>query len=110
MKAARADAARAVALERIAASVPYADAIKNVEADVHKPTAATEAHRAENRLPDDKTGYTSGLSDARVFADVRFKVACALREAGVARTAAAQSTIANLVGPRAVNPITGQRG
>ena len=81
---------------------------KSIKKDLNR--GIHEALQGFFAFTDDKTGYTSGLSDARVFADVRFKVACALREAGVARTAAAQSTIANLVGPRAVNPITGQRG
>ena len=44
---ARADEARAIALEALARTVPYFEAISNIENDVTKTTAAVEAQRAE---------------------------------------------------------------
>ena len=107
---ARADEARAIALEALARTVPYFEAISNIENDVTKTTAAVEAQRADQRTAADKTGYTTGLTDERVFRDPAFKVGLAMRSLGVARTGAARDAVARLVGPRAVNPITGARG
>ena len=106
---ARADEARAIALEALARTVPYFEAISNIENDVTKTTAAVEAQRADQRTAADKTGYTTGLTDERVFRDPAFKVGLAMRSLGVARTGAARDAVARLVGPRAVNPITGAR-
>ena len=107
---ARADEARAIALEALARTVPYFEAISNIENDVTKTTAAVEAQRADQRTAADKTGYTTGLTDERVFRDPAFKIGLAMRSLGVARTGAARDAVARLVGPRAVNPITGARG
>ena len=107
---ARADEARAIALEALARTVPYFEAISNIENDVTKTTAAVEAQRADQRTAADKTGYTTGLTDERVFRDPAFKVGLAMRSLGVARTGAARDAVARLVGPRAVNSITGARG
>ena len=106
---ARADEARAIALEALARTVPYFEAISNIENDVTKTTAAVEAQRADQRTAADKTGYTTGLTDERVFRDPAFKVGLAMRSLGVARTGAARDAVARLVGPRAMNPITGAR-
>ena len=106
---ARADEARAIALEALARTVPYFEAISTIESDVTKTTAAVEAQRADQRTAADKTGYTTGLTDERVFRDPAFKVGLAMRSLGVARTGAARDAVARLVGPRAVNPITGAR-
>ena len=106
---ARADEARAIALEALARTVPYFEAISTIESDVTKTTAAVEAQRADQRTAADKTGYTTGLTDERVFRDPAFKVGLAMRSLGVARTGAARDAVARLVGPRAMNPITGAR-
>ena len=73
------------------------------------PQPAVEAQRADQRTAADKTGYTTGLTDERVFRDPAFKVGLAMRSLGVARTGAARDAVARLVGPRAMNPITGAR-
>ena len=106
---ARADEARAIALEALARTVPYFEAISTIESDVTKTTAAVEAQRADQRTAADKTGCTTGLTDERVFRDPAFKVGLAMRSLGVARTGAARDAVARLVGPRAMNPITGAR-
>jgi len=116
-RAAAADAARALALEKLAASVPYYDAIQAAVADLSKTTAAAEAHRADNRPDPDacRTGLAyadggvPGLSDERVFADVRFKLGFALRAAGLSGSVAAKAAVQRAVGPMAVNPLTGFR-
>ena len=109
--------ARRIALENIAASLPYADALASAVADIHKPTKATIASRADQR-PDPST-YLTGLSyadgsyapheglaaDDRLFKDFRFKLASALRDAGIAHTSAAKAIVQHHIPRLARNPI-----
>ncbi len=84
---------RLEAIARIAASVPYADAISAASADPLKPTKATEAWTAEVNF--DRGAFTSnvGFTDAKLFSDPRFKLGHALRDAGVHHSKASAAVI-----------------
>ncbi len=102
--AAERDAARLKALQELAASVPYAEAIAAIQADPLKATAASEASRfQEDCAPVGESHY--GFSDEKLFKDTRFKLGLALRDAGVAHSAHAAKVVAQIIGPRDRNPL-----
>lgn len=116
VEAARTDLARLRALAKVAASVPYANAIANIKANPLKPTAATlnrEHHSGQTELTglcyaDLQDKPIAGFTDAQLFKDDRFKLAAALRDAGIAQTSAAKDAVHRLIfaGVPPMNPIT----
>eukprot|EP00904_Undaria_pinnatifida_P007243 jgi/Undpi1/3649/HiC_scaffold_16.g07019.m1 len=88
-------------LEKLAASVPYAEACANAEAKLDHITVATAAH-FDQFLPFDRArghcpmfGYNAG----KVLKDTRFRLGLYLREAGLSGSAAAHSAVMRAVGP-----------
>jgi len=77
-------------LMELASQVPYWDAIQNATAKLDHVTAAVEAQKYlgfEEQARGHKT--STGYADKQIIGDARFRLATALREAGVASSKAA---------------------
>lgn len=105
-KLAQHDAARLRALARLAESTPCAKAVAAAKSDLSKLTAATVARnqrsgeRSQTGLAyaDTQDQPITGFTDAQLFKDPRFRLASALRDAGLAHTNAARIAVQKLVG------------
>ncbi|KAG5180216.1 hypothetical protein JKP88DRAFT_182386, partial [Tribonema minus] len=89
------EARRQELIRQIACSVPYRDAIVNARADVLKMTAAAAAHAAQFEHIETARGHHPmfGYDAKTVFTNPAFKLAHALRQAGVGATPAAHDAI-----------------
>lgn len=92
------EAARLRALARIAASAPYADAVANAKADLSRTTIATE--NGKYVYDESHPPALVPFDDASLVRDVRFRLATALRAAGLAYTCAARAAVDRAHGPR----------
>ena len=83
-------------LNKLAAQVPYYDAIQDVSSKLDHITASAKGHEyiasgeplIRGHLP------LNGFTDGRVIQDSRFRLAEALRRCGVANSEAARSAVA----------------
>lgn len=88
------DAVRLELLMKLAASVPYWDAIENATSQLDHVTAAVKAQ--EWQQPEQLTrGFLglNGFGDRKIVRDTRFRLAEALRAAGVAQSKVAQQVV-----------------
>jgi len=92
------------ALVKISESVPYFQNIQEMEADIHKSTIATDGWSSFEGLELGPYGDMLGFSDTKIMSDVKFRIGCALREAGLNQTNYAHSVIQKLH-PRPKAPI-----
>ena len=79
---------------QLASTVPYWDAVKNATSQLDHVTAAVKAQ--EWVPPEEVTrGFLSsyGFCDKKVVRDTRFRLAEALREAGIARSKVAAEVV-----------------
>ena len=88
---------RQLALERLAASVPYKEAIDAIEIDPERTKQATIASALEKQkqLQLFKAGG-DGYTIETLFKDVRFKIGLALRDAGVSGSDHARNILSTL--------------
>lgn len=90
------EAQRLEAIARIAASVPYAEAIANLVANPLKPTAASEGwHDTFDgaAMRNDPNALMQGFSDKKLFSSKAFKLGFALRAAGAQHSGAAAAAV-----------------
>ncbi|CAN0379396.1 unnamed protein product [Ectocarpus sp. 12 AP-2014] len=93
-------------LQRLAASVPYAEACANAEAKLDHITAAAAAHFDQFQPHDRSRGHCPmlGYNTGEVFKDARFRLGLYLREAGVSGCKSAHVAVMRAAGPRAPAP------
>ena len=84
--------------------MPYWDALQNASSKLDHITASAESHRYFK--PEEASrGFQSlnGFTDKKVFKDARFRLALALREAGVQHSSAAKAIVQSM-NPRVQAP------
>jgi hypothetical protein len=91
-----ADSRRLEALVRLAQQVPYFDSMQRVKANLAHLTASAKGHEYQPALEEEGRGHLplNGFTDTKVISDARFRLAAALRQAGVQHTDAARHAVA----------------
>eukprot|EP00956_Cyclotella_meneghiniana_P040092 scaffold186349_cov36-Cyclotella_meneghiniana.AAC.1 len=106
MESAKAEERRLERLFALAASVPYyGTLLNNITPDIHKTTEARKNDvymSRDNSLADFQCGLQQlrSFTNDRVFSDIKFRLANALHEAGVARSTYARNVVRDAI-PRA---------
>mmetsp|Transcript_36290 Transcript_36290/g.34299 ORF Transcript_36290/g.34299 Transcript_36290/m.34299 type:complete len:746 (+) Transcript_36290:142-2379(+) len=91
-----ADSRRLEALIRLAQQVPYFGNMQRVKANLAHLTASAKGHEYQPALEEEGRGHLplNGFTDTKVISDARFRLATALRQAGVQHTDAAKHAVA----------------
>lgn len=86
---------RTALLMKIASQVPYWQSIQEVESKLDHVTAAAKAHEYLDNNNDLGRGHMpmNGFTDSNVISDSRFRLAAALRAAGIHQSQAAQAAV-----------------
>jgi hypothetical protein len=82
--------------KKLAQQVPYFDSMQRVKANLAHLTASAKGHEYQPALEEEGRGHLplNGFTDTKVISDARFRLAAALRQAGVQHTDAARHAVA----------------
>jgi hypothetical protein len=82
-------------LQKLAEQVPYFDTISNIETRYDQATASTVGHQFVENEEEATRGHIPlyGFADQRIIRDTRFRLAEALRSAGLAQSSAARDLV-----------------